>query len=137
MFAQSEKRTESDPLVDLSIQTARPEEKTQEFPSRVPDKTHDLSGSQRFSLLTGIRLYSPAQEFTSPGRKTIAARCIPDEANGSKQGVFLCSKYRRMGYRRIDLELGYCSLLNRLLDWESSCEITSSSAVCCVSDNES
>ena len=137
MLLRSEERIESDLLVDLPIQTARPEEKAQEFPARAPDKTHDLSRSQGFSFLTGIRLYPPPQVLAPPGSEAMAARRIPDKTNRSEQDVFLRFEYRRTGYSLIDFKVGYCSLLKRLLDCESSCEITSSRAVCCVSESES
>jgi len=118
--------------MDIPIEATRPQEKAQELPTRVPDKTHDFSESQGFSLLTGIRLHPPPQVLTPPGSEAIATCCIPHKTNRSEQGVSLRSEYRR-----IDFVAGYCSLLKRLLDWESSCEITSSNAVCWVSESES
>jgi hypothetical protein len=73
----------SDPFVDVPIEAARPQEKTQKFPARVPYKTHDFSESQGLSFLAGVRLYPPSQILTPPWSEAIAARCIPNKTNRS------------------------------------------------------
>ena len=103
-----------DSLAHFAVQPARPGKETQQFPSRVPDKTKHSFGRQRFGRLAGVSLHPPTQVLASPWCESIAARCIPQEANWSEHFVPFCTKYRRLQCGSLLLQLAEQTVRRRI-----------------------